>query len=528
MEERRPPSAGLFAAAFPAGAAGRFRAALLCLGAALFFFPPRLDGPINVQDDGIWLAVAQAAAEGKTLYRDIAYHFGPLLYAPLRALFAVRPATLSGARTVFWAENLLGLWIVLLLLWKWVRQPSVRLPFFVFLGIVPFAAHTLSIPYAARYGAGFLPMLFWPASSDDKGHPFLSGLLVGAAYGVSQEVGVAALMAGASFFWRRDGFGRGARLHAAGVAAALAAGFLVLGLTADLRFYGSSSVTDIGRLVFLLRQPFPGFDPALWARAWRGDLPWIVPWMKTTEAAAGRFPVLLCLATLWPRFRRRLGDGEGRGAALAVYGLVAAVSAWARSDRWHIYFALSPALLLLALWADKVWKGSSRRGGVFFLGVLSVGSFLTFPPFIGSRARDAVLEPVLRSVDLPRAGRTRLPSTQAEGYEFLAAEIDRRVPPGSPFFFYPFNGAAYFMADRPNPCRWPLPVDAQRPDQQDAMIRQLEDARVRWVVWDRQEDVFDGVPIAQLLSRLQGYLEKNFVPRDQAGPFLFLERKQPS
>jgi hypothetical protein len=505
----------------PAARVGAVCAALL---ASAFFFPPRLHGPVNPQDDGIWLAAAEAAAEGKTLYRDIAYHFGPVLYAPLRALFLFRAPTLSGARAVFWAENVVGLAAVLLLLWAWVRRPAVLAPFLVFLGLVPFAAHTLTIPFAARYGAGFVPLLLWPRSPAEGGRPFLTGLLSGAAYFASQEVGMAAVMAGAFLFWRRGGIDGPARRYALGVLAALAAGLLILVFAADVRFYASSSVFDIGRLVLRIRRPFPEWKLHLWIRAIRGDAEWMAAWLNTATAAAARVPVPFYLLSLWPAFRRRLGVHEERGAGLAVYGLVAAVSAWLRSDRWHAFFSLSPALVLLALWAERWSEDPSRRGQLSFLASLLSGALLVFPTFAAARARDKFFHPYLESPGLPRAGSALLPEGQAAGYRLLAAEVERRVPPGATFFYYPFNGAAYFMTGRPNPCRWPLPVDALRPSQQDEMIRELEASGVRWVVKDEDENAFDGVLVSELLPRLDAYLHDNFVPRDRQGPFLFLEK----
>src|SRR5205823_3406238 len=141
-------------------------------------------------DEGTWLAVAQAAAEGKALYRETAYQFGPLLYLPLKIAAALQPLTLSGVRAVFWGENLLGLWIIFLVLWRLSPPPAPRAPFLILLGVVPFAAHTLTIPFAARYGAGFLPMLLWPGSERESPRRALfAGGLAGAAFWISQEVG---------------------------------------------------------------------------------------------------------------------------------------------------------------------------------------------------------------------------------------------------------------------------------------------------------------------------------------------------
>lgn len=483
---------------------------LFCLLGALLH-PPRLDGPINPQDDGIWLALAQAVHEGKTLYRDVALHFGPL---PLLALLPVAGdgMTLSSVRTAFWLLNLLGLFLLFGALARHARRPGPAVGTALCLGLVPFAAHTLTIPYAARYGAGFLPILFW--TGDRPRAPWLAGAAAAAAFWISQEAGTAASAATLLFFaW--TGGPRAAGRFLAALAAGVGGGFALLAGRGLLSDYFSSSVADIGGLVFHLRRPLP----PLWnAGSWAG----------LAEAVAARLPALLALAVLGaaasPRLRR--DPAAPRLSAAALFTLLAASSALARSDRWHIYFSLSSGLFLAHLLADRWDAGRARPWAAAAL--LAGAGFLTAPHAWSALRRENLWRGSLVSCAAPRAGRSRLPAAQAAGYEILAEWASAHTRPGEPIFYYPFNGAAYFMVDRPNPCRLPLPVDAAREDQRLAMVAELERSDTRWVLRDGQITHYDGVPIDERLDPLWPRIRGAFHRAATLGPWELWERNDPA
>ncbi|MGQ0644128.1 MAG: hypothetical protein ACT4O3_01370 [Elusimicrobiota bacterium] len=494
-----------------------------------FIYPLRIHGGINPQDEGIWLAVAQALSEGKRLYRDIAFQYGPLLASALELPSVFGSFTLSGARTTVWLFNAAGLLCVYAALLSFVRDARTRLAAGVFLCMVPLAAHTLFIPMSARYGPAFLPMVFWPGAPwharRPRAAPWAAGALAGLSYWFAQEAGAPALAAGLFVF------AGGKNKKPLAAFAAAAAGALGLGLAAVAWRGGSadyfrSSVFDIGYLMAAIRRGPAAFPGELLAAAAGGRAAWNAAAAGLADFLAVRLIPLSCAgAFLYWAFRKRRDADFRPLAALALQGFLASGIMWVRSDRWHIYLAAAPGLLLWAALTDRTLRGSRKTGERALLLFFVLGGAVTLPHFYVQRVREAAGRDHRRESSLPRAGRSRLPDAQANGYEFLGDWISRRTAPGEPIFLFPYNGAVYFLADRPNPSRFPMMADAVRPDQQAAAVGQMEAAGLRWIIHDTQNTHFDAKPVEEFLPVIYAYMRDKFEEAERAGPFVFLKRK---
>jgi hypothetical protein len=379
------------------------------------------------------------------------------------------------------------------------------------------------IPCSVRYGAGFLSMLLWPRNEKAVSPSVAAGAgaLAALAYWTSQEVGVAALAAGLFVFRGAPGARRPLLFWAAGAGVVLGVGFAAVALASGGGYF-RAAVMGVGNIQLKIRRALPPlFEPLLWREGgWRR----VAAWVGLAESLAARLPALTYAGAggallLSGRFRRAFPGPVVAG--LVIYGALTASSAWSRSDRWHIYFALAPALVLWAVLADGVRGGGGAKAS---LAAILAGGLLTAPVLWASADRDRASNAALVGLTLPRMGRVRLPYGQARAYAGLVEWVEDHTSPGEPIFAYPSIGALYFLANRPNPCWFCSPLDAVRPEEQRAMTAELETRRVRWVIWDTQYTHFDGVPIETFLPVTNDYLKSHYRPKEKWGPFIFMER----
>ncbi len=486
-------------------------------------YPPRIHGYLNPYDEGLWLGAAQDLLAGKVLYRDAFFHYGPILGMTLQAALHLMTPTLSSLRMLFWIMNAAGLLVIYCCVIRWVRTISLRVSAALFLWIVPLTAPSLTMPTAIRYGASFLPFLFWPREKEESRRTnllaFLSGAGAVAALFISQEVGLASLVATAYYFYVL--FPDSRRKYWA-----LSGGFLisvlVLGWLASnqgIRAYVDCSFFQTPSIVFHDRLPLP----SPFVRSWREVGPWFRPWRQLAIALAIYFPALsLILFFVIRRRSRMLSEWTDPVlTAFAIYAGLTATSAWVRSDQWHIYFALSPALFFWAVWSDRQVPHFKPYATLAMIGI---STLITLPQAIARQYKDRALSVISRTTNLDRAGSSRLPAEQATGYEFLVGWIKQHVKKGEPFLFYPYDGTIYFLADSPNPTYYSVLALATTLAMRNRVVSDLRTQKPHWVVWDTENTAFDRVPIKTFMGPIHQYILEQYRIKGRTGPFLFLER----
>ena len=96
-------------------------------------------------------------------------------------------------------------------------------------------------------------------------------------------------------------------------------------------------------------------------------------------------------------------------AALCVYGALTGISAWVRPDRWHIFLSLSPFLLICGIFADRHSFAMKQREVVGGFVAVFIAALLTLPHFFGIRAHENSTRDFLRSTNIARMGKVKLP-----------------------------------------------------------------------------------------------------------------------
>ena len=79
----------------------------------------------------------------------------------------------------------------------------------------------------------------------------------------------------------------------------------------------------------------------------------------------------------------------------------------------------------------------------------------------------------------------RVPEHIATSVRGAVEYVQAGTPPGAPFFAYPVDPLFNFLADRPNPTRFNhFIAGALTPSDLEEVIRDLERAKPRYVLWD--------------------------------------------
>jgi len=489
-------------------------------------YPPKIHGYLNPYDEGLWLGLAQALIEGKLPYRDVFFHYGPILPWLLRLALHFFTPTLSSLRWVFWMMNVAGLLIIHVCLLRVVRIGFLRLALGFSLWCVPLAAHVLTIPMAARYGVPFASIFCWTfETTNDRrnGWPIYSGLFAALAFWVSQEVGTASLLAGLVYFSlsKRP---QAARSFLMGV---LSLSFVMaLGLgTMGLRAYWQCAISETATMVFRNTFTLPGWGTDLLSQAHQGFIPFMAALRPYATTCAAILPTIgyaaVFIWTLCHVLTHRAWDPFA--LALAVYGSLTSLTSWTQPDRWHIYFTLSPAILLWGYSAQSIHRSPAKTAAAIGL-VVTMSLFLTWPHAYMAWQKERVLLTQTRQSTIERMGISRLPIGQADGYEALVQAIAQQVPKNQPFMFYPYDGSIYFLTQRSNPTFFPVLALAVNRSLQQRLIHDMERSDVQWIVWDTDDNAFKGIPITTFLASVDEYIKAHFVLTTSLGPFRFLKR----
>ena len=498
-----------------------------CLPLALIvlIYPPKIHGYLNPYDEGMWLGLAQALIDGKKCYRDVFFHYGPVFPLAISAVLDLAKPTLSGLRGTFWVMNVAGLLMIQFCLLRFVRLTSLRLLLSLAIWSVPLAAHVLTIPMAARYGASFVSILCWSFDKENESRSYWaygSGLFGALAFWVSQEVGLAVVAAGLVYMSLSQHRNR-KWLFMAGCLTGLLIPLALLG--SGIKDIWRCTLSQTASIVFRNAFPFPKVETSLFSEARHGIIPFMAALRSWSTLGAVIFPAMSYLAVfgwmLWRVLKRRSPDRFV--LALSVYGTLTAATAFTQPDRWHIYFALSPALVLWGYLADHFTEVTFQKRIAAGL-VAVIALFLTAPHALISWQKERRFLVESRMSSLARMGVSRLPLPQANGYEALIEEIDRRIPKGQKFLFYPYDGSIYFLADRPVPTYYPVLALAVDEAMQQRTVHDIDFEAMRWVIQDTENNAFKGILIEKFLAPIDQYIKTHFTLKSSLGPFRFLIR----
>jgi len=482
-------------------------------------------------ETGQHLAWANALAHGGFQGRDFFCLYGPFYDLGLVGFWSLVDRSVAAS----------GLYLGLIRLVAWVclfgvTATLVRRRFLILL--VPFLVPVVKL----RVGLALLAFVFlflW-LRSDRRIWCLASGIAAAVSALFSQEFGAAFVFAAAvGFAVRRDH--RAALVFTAGFAAVVAPTLLyyavhgALGpMLHDIATYPSYVMAGYANL------PYPPLLPSL---------PLDLSELGLRKSAILRLSYAVpavCVAGLllsvgisrieWRRpltsLREtavRLERDPGRLAVflVALFGLASFRSALGRSDPSHLQVAMPGAVALLCVGVDRtldLWRaGREMRPlavsrSALLVGLLLLGGFLqTSEPVADAAQSIRAATKLVRFGHHPKGSRSVMR---------VVRWVQLNTEPGEPVLFLPNDAAYYYLTDRPNPIRFVLGHQIVGDDHRREVLEDLRSRPPRYVVWDHDALVVDGIPHEQVFGEeIMRWFESNYEAEVRLGSVEILRRQ---
>ena len=469
-----------------------------------------------LDEEGEMLAWIDTVLRGGALSRDVFCLYGPLSTWPVAVLFAVFKPSLGLWRTWIFALNAPALIGVYVLLRGTTRTKLAAGAGTLICGILctfPIPAMSWSLARVA-FGLTALAVFRSALNRDARTGYLATGALMGAALLYSQEVGIAcALGVFVAFLIRRRACLRESFWTVVGLA-------LVLMPVAVYLIATNSLYATVDNLFLFPRVRMLGF----------GALPFPRLTLSSESMRAYFVPAVLAVsafATATKLLRGVMSPTVLTEIALFIFGAVLFSAALSRPDDTHFAFVAPPAFVLLTglleewCFAARVPEHRLAAIGAVALGMAAVAPWAS--PAQGNVA-SLIQPPTGRPLALPRGGDALFPDEFARDVEEVTREIQSRTPPGQPFWVFPNEALFYFLADRPQPTRFPLALFAVTREQREQLVSELERTRPAWAVVYQEAPAVDAIPYRVALPEVVAYLLANYRVETNVGPFALLRR----
>ena len=242
-------------------------------------------------------------------------------------------------------------------------------------------------------------------------------------------------------------------------------------------------------------------------------------------------PAILVIAAFIIAIKLLRGERDARvwtQTALVIFGIVLCNAAVSRPDDIHLPFVLPPALILLAGLLEDAWFAlgiPNHRVAATSALVAGAASLLPWSSNAHGNFRAFIEPPTGRPLSVARAGSALFPDEFARDLTELIREIQSRTAPNEPIWVFPNEALIYFLADRPQPTRFPLAVFAVTRAQRQQLIADLERTRPRLAIVYRDAPLHDRIPHEVALPEVVEYLANNYELDHDVGSFALLRRK---
>ncbi|MEE2829422.1 MAG: hypothetical protein VX498_09550 [Myxococcota bacterium] len=498
-----------------------------------------------VGEEGVYLGAVQAIRNGRTLYADLDFPYGPLLIEPLSWWMHLFGNSIVSARAYVLLLTVLGLaaaaWCLRLYIgpargawWGLAAALSLALTAPLFLPTLNSVLLRTVLPFlpAALVLGGSRRLRY--RETEESTEPFdpvwrcafvAAGVCTGFALFFSFDSGAAAL-AGLVVATALAGSPLQAMVRS-GLGLATVTLLVVLPM-----LLSGSFVAFTDQLVRMLHLPAIGYQalpyPDLFGLFVDGaGQAGSHPPENTATALWSILPPVLVWASLGIGLRApRAGGRPTRNATLLVVALISALlfrAALGRSDLYHLWFYGSvPVVLLSLLLLERAWDlvRQELRPVLVFLALAGLVGMLAAAPEAEVRFPDEEevrlaghsqiadpLEP--RELRLDRTGRMLLLPRLATQLEAIVARAEE-FPEDDDIYFYPSEAAYYFLTDRPVPLRYLWAYDAATPEMQKLAIEDLEQSQPRWLFRSTDTFAIDHIPQTHLVPRIDSYLKEHY------------------
>src|SRR5438552_5347891 len=468
-------------------------------------------------EEGEMLAWVDTILRGGAVYRDVFCLYGPLSVWLVAALFHFFQPSLGLWRVWIFALNAAALIAIYLLLRGTTRTKAAAAAGAVIVAILCAPAIPAMSWSLSRVGFGLAAFAALMRALDRRSRAWFigCGALIATALLYSQEVGTACVIgAGLIFLLTPVAHARAVLWTVAGAVLVLIPAIIYLAaIHAFAATIANLFVFPRVRMLGFAASPFPHFS--FNAEAMRT---YFVPAVLAVSAFS--------TAT---KFLRGLRDARILvEAGLFVFGVVLFSAPLSRPDDTHLAFAAPPAIILLTGLMEEAYSAISARGRrVAAIAGLAIGvAFLgSWTPVARENIETITQLPSGRTLQLPRGGGARLPDDFARALEEITHAIQARTAPNEPFWAYPNEALLYFLADRPQPTRFPQVLFAATHAQREQIVADLERTRPQWTVFYIDSTEIERIPYDVAAPEVVAYLNAHYEVESSIGAFVLMRRK---
>jgi len=462
-------------------------------------------------EEGEALAWVNTVLRGEVLSRDTFCLYGPLATWPTSWLFRVAGPSLGLWRIWVFALDALALVATYWLVRELLRTRAGALAATLVVGLLCAPALPAMSWCLARVGLGLAAL-----AALTRGRPGVSGALLAITLGFSQEVGVAcAAGAGAALLAAREPWRVWARLTVGAAAVLLPIGVYLGAVGALSATLDNLFVFPRTRLLGFGALPFPALEPT--AESLRA---WFAPALLVVAGFVAGTKLLRGARD--PRTRSEL--------ALAVFGALLFSGALSRPDDTHLAFAAPPVLILLAGLLEEAALGLTTPAWRVACAAGALAGTLALAPWTSVALANAQsLWPATptgyRVLDVARGGGASMPAEIALHLETITHVLQARVRPDEPFLAFPNEALLYFLADRPQPTRFPMAILAVTREQRQQLVADLERTRPHYAAVYRYADPVDAIGYRKAIPEVMSYLDATYEFEESFGAFELWRRK---
>ena len=469
-----------------------------------------------LSEEGEMLAWVDTVLRGGALSRDTFCLYGPLSVWLVATLLHFFGASLALWRYWIFALNAPALLAIYFLLRGLNRTRIAAALGAIVIGVMcigPVPAMSWSLARVG-FGVAAIASLHRALSFEKRGWFVATGLLAAAALLYSPEAGTSCAIAIAIVLIMHPRRWFGILWSAIGVA--------LVALPATFYLIATHSLTaTIDNMTLFSRVRLLGFGALVFP-----------PFAFSLESLRAYFtPAMLVIAAFIVATKLLRGERDARvwtQTALVIFGIVLCNAAISRPDETHLAFVLPPVLILLCGLLEEAWFALAIPNHRVAATSALVAVATSLLPW-SSNAREnfgAFIEPPTgQSLSIARAGSALLPDEFARDLSELIREIQSRTAPNEPIWVFPNEALIYFLADRPQPTRFPLAAFAVTRAQRQQLIADLERTRPRLAIVYRDAPLHDRIPHEVALPEVVEYLTSNYELDHDVGKFALLRRK---
>jgi len=244
------------------------------------------------------------------------------------------------------------------------------------------------------------------------------------------------------------------------------------------------------------------------------------------------FPILVYLTTLTFLLFRAIANRwrieDWKLLLILLAGIIYFRTALGRSDWHHVIYSSSYFWLICFFFFEGVWlayrlhrtseiaskaemKGKPVKADLYKPLEKAETMLVHFVKY-GTIPQGYV------EVRLKRAGRILAPANQAAQIEQVVKYLQENTAPSEPIFDFANQGVYYFLANRPNPTRFPQIYYALPEPLQKEVIADLEETKPKYVIF--------GVWNSNRLPLVTAYLQSHYTEDIQLGNVAIWKRRE--